>query len=133
MIATDPLPASFWDAVGLRARETFGDFRNLIIYGQRTDDDRLAFGGRGAPYHFGSKVKPDFDRDARVFAELRRVLADLFPELVAIGGGDVSSPRDFDLLREVVRRLRELVYLANFRQNEVVQPVHRITAAVGQP
>ncbi|HEY9484162.1 MAG TPA: FAD-dependent oxidoreductase [Micromonosporaceae bacterium] len=89
MIATDPLPASFWDAVGLRARETFGDFRNLIIYGQRTADDRLAFGGRGAPYHFGSKVKPDFDRDARVFAELRRVLADLFPELVAIGGGDV--------------------------------------------
>jgi glycine/D-amino acid oxidase-like deaminating enzyme len=89
MIATDPLPASFWDAVGLGARETFGDFRNLIIYGQRTADDRLAFGGRGAPYHFGSAIKPGFDRDARVFAELRRVLADLFPELVAIGGGEV--------------------------------------------
>jgi glycine/D-amino acid oxidase-like deaminating enzyme len=89
MIATDPLPASFWDAVGLRARETFGDFRNLIIYGQRTADDRLAFGGRGAPYHFGSKIKPGFDRDPRIFAELRRVLADLFPELAAIGGGEV--------------------------------------------
>ncbi len=89
MVATDPLPASFWDAVGLRARETFGDFRNLIIYGQRTADDRLAFGGRGAPYHFGSKIKPGFDRDARVFADLRRALADLFPELVAIGGGEV--------------------------------------------
>ena len=89
MVATDPLPASFWDAVGLGARETFGDFRNLIIYGQRTADDRLAFGGRGAPYHFGSKIRPGFDRDARVFAELRRVLADLFPELVAIGGGEV--------------------------------------------
>ena len=89
MLATEPLPASFWDAVGLRERETFSDFRNLIIYGQRTADDRLAFGGRGAPYHFGSKIKPGFDRDARVFTELRRVLADLFPELLAIGGGSV--------------------------------------------
>ena len=39
---------------GWRARETFNDYRHLIIYGQRTADDRLAFGGRGAPYHFGS-------------------------------------------------------------------------------
>jgi glycine/D-amino acid oxidase-like deaminating enzyme len=89
MIATPELPVSFWDAAGLGARETFSDFRNLIIYGQRTADDRLAFGGRGAPYHFGSKIRPGFDRDARVFAELRRVLADLFPELAAIGGGEV--------------------------------------------
>ncbi len=36
MIATEPLPATFWDAVGLRERETFNDGRHLIIYGQRT-------------------------------------------------------------------------------------------------
>ena len=43
---------------GWRRRETFADLRHLIIYGQRTADDRLAFGGRGAPYHFGSPVRP---------------------------------------------------------------------------
>ena len=48
------------------ARETFTDHRHLIIYGQRTADDRLAFGGRGAPYHFGSRIDPAFDRDAGV-------------------------------------------------------------------
>jgi glycine/D-amino acid oxidase-like deaminating enzyme len=91
MVATDPLPTSFWDVAGLGERETFSDFRNLIIYGQRTADDRLAFGGRGAPYHFGSQIRPAFDRDARVFAELRDVLADLFPALTDIGGGAVQT------------------------------------------
>ena len=32
--------------IGLRRRETFGDGRRVVIYGQRTLDDRLAFGGR---------------------------------------------------------------------------------------
>jgi glycine/D-amino acid oxidase-like deaminating enzyme len=47
MIATAPLPESVWDEIGLASRPTFGDYRHLIIYGQRTADGRLAFGGRG--------------------------------------------------------------------------------------
>ncbi len=58
MIATEPLPDSFWDEVGLAGRETFADHRHLVIYGQRTEDGRMAFGGRGAPYHFGSTIRP---------------------------------------------------------------------------
>ena len=54
MIATEPLPDAFWDEAGLADRETFADHRHLVIYGQRTEDGRMAFGGRGAPYHFGS-------------------------------------------------------------------------------
>ena len=46
IVATEPLPASTWERIGLRERETFTDHRNLIIYGQRTADDRLVFGGR---------------------------------------------------------------------------------------
>ncbi len=37
----------------------------MIIYGQRTADGRFAFGGRGTPYHFGSRVRPQFDEDPR--------------------------------------------------------------------
>jgi glycine/D-amino acid oxidase-like deaminating enzyme len=100
MIATAPLPAVAWDAIGLGDRETFADFRHLIIYGQRTADGRLAFGGRGAPYHFGSRVRPDFDRVPQVFAGLRRVLVDLFPVLrdvrvEARWGGPLGIPRDW--------------------------------------
>lgn len=81
MVATPPLPDSFWADAGLAERETFADYRRLIIYGQRTVDGRLAFGGRGAPYHFGSRIKPGYDSEPRVFAALRRTLAELFPAL----------------------------------------------------
>ena len=83
MVATEPLADDVWDQIGLRARETFADHRHLVIYGQRTSDDRLAFGGRGAPYHFGSRIRPEQDRDPAVFAALHRVLVDLLP---AVGG-----------------------------------------------
>ncbi len=100
MLATEPLPESVWEQIGLTRRQTFSDFRHLIIYGQRTDDDRIAFGGRGAPYHFGSSIKPEYDREPRVHAELRRVLAELFPVLRHVKvthtwGGALGVPRDW--------------------------------------
>jgi glycine/D-amino acid oxidase-like deaminating enzyme len=100
MIATAPLPESVWDQIGLASRPTFGDYRHLIIYGQRTADGRLAFGGRGAPYHFGSTVRPEFDRSPAVFSALRRTLQDLFPALGEIEvthawGGPLGVPRDW--------------------------------------
>ncbi len=55
--ATEPLPASFWEEVGWAGYETFTDGRHLYIYATRTADDRIALVGRGAPYHFGSKVR----------------------------------------------------------------------------
>lgn len=100
MLATAPLPAEVWDEIGLRRRGTFADHRHLIIYGQRTADDRIAFGGRGAPYHFGSAVRPEFDRDRRVHTGLRRALGELFPALAAVPvthtwGGVLGVPRDW--------------------------------------
>lgn len=100
MIATEPLPASFWDAVGLARRETFSDFRHLIIYGQRTADDRLAFGGRGAPYHWGSAVRPEFDRVPQVHAALDAELRELFPamgdaRITHTWGGPLAAPRNW--------------------------------------
>jgi glycine/D-amino acid oxidase-like deaminating enzyme len=100
MIATEPLGDAFWKEAGLSGRETFSDYRHLVIYGQRTADGRIAFGGRGAPYHFGSTVRPAFDRDARVHEELRRTLVDLFPAardaaVTHRWGGPIGVPRDW--------------------------------------
>ena len=58
MIATEPLPDALWEQLGLAGQADLQRLRHLIIYGQRTADGRLAFGGRGAPYHFGSAVGP---------------------------------------------------------------------------
>ncbi|MCH1557318.1 MAG: FAD-binding oxidoreductase [Pseudomonadales bacterium] len=81
MVATEPLPGSVWDEIGLVHRETFGDPRRVVIYGQRTADDRLAFGGRGG-YYFGSKVKPVIPGDDPGLDSVAQSLRDLFPVLV---------------------------------------------------
>jgi len=100
MIATEPLPDAIWAQIGLAGRPTFGDFRHLIIYGQRTADGRFAFGGRGAPYHFGSAIRPGFDRVPPVFRALRQSLRELFPVLGEVQvthswGGPLGVPRDW--------------------------------------
>jgi glycine/D-amino acid oxidase-like deaminating enzyme len=100
MIATEPLSPDFWAEAGLANRTTFTDGRHLIIYGQRTADDRIAFGGRGAPYHFGSRIEPAFDTNARVHADLQKTLQSLFPmlgdaEITHRWGGAVAVPRDW--------------------------------------
>lgn len=100
MVATEPLSDDLWEHVGLAERETFSDKRHLRIYGQRTADGRIAFGGRGAPYHWGSSVRPGHDVDDRVHAMLRRILVGLFPALdgarfTHAWGGNLGIPRDW--------------------------------------
>jgi glycine/D-amino acid oxidase-like deaminating enzyme len=100
MLATEPLPGWFWDKAGFDDRQVFKDGRHLIIYGQRTADGRLAFGGRGARYHFGSALDPVFDRQPKVHEAVRRILWNLFPDLgqtqvTHTWGGAVAIPRDW--------------------------------------
>jgi glycine/D-amino acid oxidase-like deaminating enzyme len=100
IVATEPLPDSVWHEIGLADSPTFTDHRHLIIYGQRTADDRIVFGGRGAPYHFGSAIQPGYDRKERVFAGLRENLVDLFPALdghafTHAWGGPLGIARDW--------------------------------------
>lgn len=100
MIATEPLPESIWEQIGIEHGQTFTDFRHLLIYGQRTADNRFAFGGRGARYHWGSTVRERFDRVQPVFDHLRRSLGELFPVIgdakVTHGwGGPLGVPRDW--------------------------------------
>ena len=100
MLATEPLSEEQRRGIGMPERRAFTDERHLRIYGQLTADGRLAFGGRGAPYHFGSRVEPEFDRDQRVHAMLEGILEDLFPALRGVGythywGGPLGVPRDW--------------------------------------
>lgn len=101
MIATAPLPDSVWDELKIEHGQTFSDGRNLIIYGQRTADNRFAFGGRGARYHWDSAIKPEYDRVEEVFLHLTRTLREMFPhiadQLVVTHrwGGPLGVPRDW--------------------------------------
>lgn len=100
IVATEPLSPDVWEQIGLARYETFSEHRHLVVYGQRSRDDRLVFGGRGAPYHWGSGVRPAFDRDERVFARLRAALHELLPQVAGYRithswGGPLAIPRDW--------------------------------------
>ena len=100
MLATEPVSDALWSKIGIRDRETFNDARHLIIYGQRTLDGRIAFGGRGAPYHFGSSIQPDYDRHHLTHALLWQTLTELFPALAGVAvthtwGGPLGIARDW--------------------------------------
>lgn len=100
MIATEPLPDELWDEIGIDHGVTFSDYRHLLIYGQRTADNRVAFGGRGARYHWGSTIRPEYDRVDRVFDHLESTLGELFPALRGAAvthrwGGPLGVPRDW--------------------------------------
>lgn len=102
VVATEPLGPDVWDRVGLAGHETFSEHRHLVVYGQRSVDDRLVFGGRGAPYHVGSGIRARYDGDERVFAALRQHLCGMLPVLREAGvrfthawGGPLGAPRDW--------------------------------------
>ena len=100
VIATAPLPDSVLADIGLAERPTFSDGRHLLIYGQRTEDGRIVFGGRGAPYHFGSAISDRFDRNDTVFSHLENELKMLFPQLETTQithrwGGPLGVSRDW--------------------------------------
>jgi len=100
MIVTDPLPASAWEAIGWAGRETLGDFAHVYMYAQRTADDRIAFGGRGVPYRFGSRVDTDGETQPRTIAALAGLLYDFFPAaadapIAHAWAGVLGVPRDW--------------------------------------
>ncbi|RAE50578.1 FAD-dependent oxidoreductase, partial [Burkholderia multivorans] len=79
MIATAPLPVEAWEEIGWEGRECLGDAAHTFIYAQRTADDRIALGGRGAPYAFNSGLPGDGRVPAEVVDLLRTRLSSLFP------------------------------------------------------
>jgi glycine/D-amino acid oxidase-like deaminating enzyme len=99
MIATEPLPDDVWKQIGLDARQTFGDDRRITIYGQRTTDGRIAFGGR-AGYFFGSRIGDRFAAGDPHFERVHRALLELFPALHDVQithrwGGALGVPRSW--------------------------------------
>lgn len=97
MVATEPLPEETWAQIGLRRRETFGDDRRVTIYGQRTLDNRFAFGGR-AGYYFGSKRIPVIPASDAHFIKVAQTLNQLFPQIAGCRithrwGGLMGVPR----------------------------------------
>ncbi|MEU3781427.1 FAD-dependent oxidoreductase [Streptomyces sp900129855] len=100
MIATEPLTPEQWEAVGWHGREALGDMAHAYLYAQRTADGRIALGGRGVPYRFGSRTDNDGRTQPETVRALREILVACFPALAGVRiehawSGVLGVPRDW--------------------------------------
>ncbi|MBK0417554.1 FAD-dependent oxidoreductase [Leucobacter sp. CSA1] len=100
MVVTERLTDEQFASVAWHGAELMGDVAHNFAYIQRTADNRIALGGRGVPYNFGSS----FDRRGRTAdAAVRQLgarLVELFPGLRDVKleqswSGVLGVPRDW--------------------------------------
>ncbi|MGO4908995.1 NAD(P)/FAD-dependent oxidoreductase [Pseudorhodobacter sp. W20_MBD10_FR17] len=78
-IITAPLPDQVWDKIGWQGYEILGDFANAYCYCQRTDDGRIAVGGRGIPYRYNNRLDDNGTPDDETIRRLITILHSHFP------------------------------------------------------
>jgi glycine/D-amino acid oxidase-like deaminating enzyme len=100
IVLTEPVTDAQWAEIGWRDREVVASTRLSIDYLSRTEDGRILFGGRGAPYRFGSPIRREYDRHGPTHERLRGFVREWFPMLRDIRfthawGGPLGMPRDW--------------------------------------
>jgi glycine/D-amino acid oxidase-like deaminating enzyme len=85
MIVTDPLGDRLWDEIGWDGCELLGDGAHAYMYAQRTADGRIALGGRGVPYRFGSRTDNWGATQGSTIAQLTDILQSMFPRTIGVG------------------------------------------------
>ncbi|MQA97910.1 MAG: FAD-dependent oxidoreductase [Streptosporangiales bacterium] len=100
MIVTEPLGPEAWRHIGWEGAELIGDEAHAYVYAQRTADGRIAIGGRGVPYRFGSRTDRRGGTRPQAVAALWRQLTRLFPAAADTPvehtwSGVIGVPRDW--------------------------------------
>jgi glycine/D-amino acid oxidase-like deaminating enzyme len=101
MVATQPLSDAQWREIGVDSRFTFAEGSHLINYAQRTTDNRLAIGGRGATYPLNSKLILEKEVTDSVHESLRNLAKTWFPALRNVDfthswGGAIAITRNWE-------------------------------------
>ncbi|HSG85928.1 MAG TPA: FAD-dependent oxidoreductase [Candidatus Limnocylindrales bacterium] len=100
IVLTEPLTDAQWERIGWADREVLASTRLTVDYLSRTEDGRILFGGRGAPYRYGSPIRDAYDLHPETHERLRRMARSWFPVLREVGfshawGGPLGMPRDW--------------------------------------
>ena len=100
IVLTEPLSQERWSQIGWEGRECVASNRYTVDYLSRTADGRILFGGRGAPYHYGSRIEDQYDRHEPTHEMLRQTAREWFPALEGARfthawGGPLAMPRNW--------------------------------------
>lgn len=97
---SEPLSESDWAEVGWVNDEYLSAAGFMVNYMSKTTTGRLVFGGRGAPYHFGSKIRDEYDRHEETHQMLQEKACEWFPKMKEVRfthawGGPLGWSRDY--------------------------------------
>ncbi|RWN64164.1 MAG: FAD-dependent oxidoreductase [Mesorhizobium sp.] len=100
IVVTEPLSDKLWSEIGWDGYEVLGDAAHTYCYAQRTREGRIAMGGRGVPYRFGSKTDVRGVTQQATIDKLHKILTTLLPQTKGLKldhawCGTLGVPRDW--------------------------------------
>ena len=100
IIVTEPVPDAMWKEIGWDGYQLLADASHAYCYAQRTRDNRIAMGGRGVPYRFGSKTDINGQTQPETVEKLKEILYRMLPQTRSLRldhawCGVLGVPRDW--------------------------------------
>ena len=84
VLMTEPLTPEQRTSIGWESRQGLSDSANQFHYYRLTADDRILFGGYDAIYHFGGRVRPEYEDRAESHRRLASHFFTTFPQLEGV-------------------------------------------------
>src|SRR3954447_6896213 len=84
VLVTEPLSAGQLASVGWRNRQGVDDIANQFHYYRLTPDNLILWGGYDAIYHYGRRIRPEYEQRPQTFGKLARHFFTTFPQLEGI-------------------------------------------------
>ncbi|HEX5728308.1 FAD-dependent oxidoreductase [Microbacterium sp.] len=81
VLMTEPLSDSQRAAIGWRGRQGLSDLANQFHYFRQTADGRILFGGYDAVYHYGGRVRAEYENRPESYRRLAGHFFTMFPQL----------------------------------------------------
>ena len=84
VLMTEPLTDAQLASIGWSGRQGLGDSANQFHYYRLSADNRILFGGYDAIYHYGGRVREEYENRPETFAKLASHFFTTFPQLEGV-------------------------------------------------
>jgi glycine/D-amino acid oxidase-like deaminating enzyme len=81
VLMTEPLSTEQLASIGWSHRQGIGDLANQFHYSRMSRDNRILFGGYDAVYHYGGRVREEYEHRPESFERLASHFFTTFPQL----------------------------------------------------
>ena len=84
VLMTEPLSAEQLAAIGWGNRQGVADLGNQFHYYRLSADNRILWGGYDAIYHYGGRIRPEYEDRRETFEKIARHFFTTFPQLEGV-------------------------------------------------